>query len=55
MLGKPSAYSEEPAAKTEAAYKTIFKKMKNLKELGMRQQDLRELNASKQPLMQTGS
>ena len=46
-LGKPSDYSEEPAAKTKAAYETILKKMRNLKELQMQQPDLQRLDLSK--------
>lgn len=48
MLGKPLDYSDEPAAKTEAAYETIFKKMKNLKQLEMRQPNLQQLWVGKQ-------
>ena len=31
VLGKPSDYSEEPAAKTQVTYETILGKMRNLK------------------------
>ena len=48
MLGKPSDYSEEPAAKTQAAYQTILKKMRNLKELEMLEPNLQQLNVGKQ-------
>ncbi len=40
MLGKPSDYSDEPAAKTQAVYETIITGMMNLKELEMREPDL---------------
>ena len=48
VLGKPSDYSEEPAAKTQAAYETILKKMRNLKELEMREPNLQQLNVGKE-------
>ena len=48
MLGKPSDYSEEPAAKTRAAYENIFKKMRSLKALEMRQPNLQKLDLGKQ-------
>ena len=48
VLGKLSVYSEEPAAKTKAAYETILKYMRNLKELEMRQPSLQQLNVGKQ-------
>lgn len=35
-LGNPSEYPDEPDAKTELAFITILKKMRNLKELKMR-------------------
>ena len=43
-LGKPEDYSDEPAAKTETAYRTILGYMRNLKELEMLGPDLQELN-----------
>ena len=48
VLGKPSDYSEEPAAKTEAAYKAILKNMRSLKALEMREANLQRLNLGKQ-------
>ena len=48
VLSKPSDYSDEPAAKTQAAYETIFSKMMNLKELEMRYSDLQRLSLGKQ-------
>ena len=40
VLGNTEDYSEEPAAKTQAAYKAILGRMSNLKELEMRQPTL---------------
>ena len=48
ILGKPSVYSEEPAAKTQAAYQTILRNMGNLKELEMREPNLQQLSLCKQ-------
>ena len=48
VLGKPSDYSEEPAAKTQAAYETILGNMRSLKELEMRQPNLQQLDLGKQ-------
>ncbi len=43
VLGKAPDYSDEPAAKTQGVYETIFKRMRNLRKLEMPQHDLREL------------
>lgn len=48
VLGESSCYSDEPAAKTEAAYKAILKNMRNLKELDMLRPDLKRINLGKQ-------
>ena len=48
VLGKRSDYSEEPAAKTRAAYENILGSMKGLKELEMREANLQQLNLGKQ-------
>ena len=48
ILGKPSVYSEEPAAKTQAAYETILISTRNLKELEMREPNLQQLDLCKQ-------
>mgnify|MGYP000846147192 CR=1 FL=1 len=52
MLGKPSDYSVEPAAKTQEAYESVLRNMRNLKELEMIEPNLRELMVGKQLLMQ---
>ena len=48
MLGKPTDDSEEPAAKTEEAYKSVFSNMRNLKELEMQEPNLQQLDLGKQ-------
>ena len=48
VLGKPSNYSEEPAAKTKSAYETILGNMRNLKELEMREPNLQQLDVGKE-------
>jgi hypothetical protein len=55
VLGKSSGYSDEPAAKTEAAFKAILKNMENLKQLEMWQPDLQQLNICTQRVIQGGS
>ncbi len=52
VLGKPPDYSDEPAAKTKAAYYTILGDMKNLKELEMLEPNLQRLSMGKQRVIQ---
>lgn len=45
---------DEPTAKTQLAYQLIFKTLKNLKVLEMRQPDLSKTNLGKRCITQTG-
>lgn len=44
VLGNQPDYSDEPAAKNREEYEHIFKTMKNLRELDMREPTLSEIN-----------
>ena len=44
VLGNQSDYSDEPAAKNREEDEHIFKTMKNLRELDMREPTLSEIN-----------
>lgn len=48
VLGMPSDHSEEPAAKTEEAYRTIADSMKNLRKLEMCHPYLQKFELGKQ-------
>ena len=48
VLGNPSDYLDEPAAKTEAAYKAIFLSINDLEELEMFEATLPSLSVGKQ-------
>lgn len=51
-MGKRRDYSDEPAARTRKAYKKVFEKLRNLKQLDMKEPTLQILSLRSQQIMQ---